>query len=154
MLVFFTDLSFMEFWVRYLALFFLFSLIDTSNGSGWYVFTSQEYLVNAGVTQGSIPGPTIFLLCINELPDDIICDIAISADDTTLYSECDQVSDQWQQLELASELESDLRDTVDWGKKCLVDFNAGKIQLVSFDQSNDTGSIDVKMEGPVLEEEK
>ena len=39
----------------------------------------------------------------------------------------------WQQLELASELESDLRDTVDWGKKWLVDFNAGKTQLVLFD---------------------
>ena len=46
-------------------------------------------------------------------------------------------SDLWQQLELASELESDLRDTVDWGKKwLLVDFNPGKTQLVSFDQSN------------------
>ena len=40
------------------------------------------------------------------------------------------------QLELASELESDLRDTVEWGKKLLVDFNAGKTLLVSFDQSN------------------
>ena len=35
--------------------------------------------------------------------------------------------------ELASELESDLRDTVDWGKKWFVDFNAGKTELVSFD---------------------
>ena len=51
-------------------------------------------------------------------------------DDTTLYSNCDQASDLWQQLELASELESDLRDTVDWGKKWLVDFNAAKTQLV------------------------
>ena len=39
----------------------------------------------------------------------------------------DQASDQWQQLELASELESDLRDFVDWGKKWLVDFSAGRI---------------------------
>ena len=57
----------------------------------------------------------------------------------------------WQQLELASELKSDLRDTVDWDKKWLVDFNAGKTQLVSFDRSNNTGSIDVKMDGSVLE---
>ena len=64
----------------------------------------------------------------------------------------DQASDLWQQLELASELESDLRDTVDWGKKWLVDFNAGKTQLVSFDWSNNNGSIDVKMDGSVLEE--
>ena len=40
---------------------------------------------------------------------------------------------------------------MDWGKKWLVDFNAGKTQLVSFDQSNSNGSIDVKMDGSVLE---
>ena len=70
--------------------------------------SSQEYPVNAGVRQGSILAPTLFLLCINDLPDDVICDIAIYADDTTLFSKCDQASDLWQQLELASELESAL----------------------------------------------
>ena len=41
---------------------------------------------------------------------------------------------------------------MDWGRKWLVDFNAGKTQLVSFDWSNNTGAIDVKMDGSVLEE--
>ena len=113
--------------------------------------SSHEHLVNAGVPQGFILGPIFFLLYINDLPDDVVCDNAIYADDTTLYSNCDQASDLWQQLVFASELESDLRDTVDWGKKWLVDFNAGKTQLVSFDWSNNTGSI-VKMDGSVLEE--
>ena len=72
--------------------------------------SSQEYPVNAGVPQGSIPGPTHFLLYINDLPDDVICGIAIYPDDTTLYSKCDQASDLWQKLELTSELESDLQD--------------------------------------------
>ena len=40
---------------------------------------------------------------------------------------------------------------MDWGKKWLVDFNARKTQLVSFDRSN-IGSIDVKIDGSVLEE--
>ena len=44
----------------------------------------------------------------------ISCNIAIYADDTTLYSRCDQAYNLWQQLELASELESDLRDIVAW----------------------------------------
>ena len=48
--------------------------------------SSQEYPVNTGVPQGSTLGPTLFLLYINDLPDDVICDIAIYTDDTTLYS--------------------------------------------------------------------
>ena len=41
---------------------------------------------------------------------------------------------------------------MDWGKKWLADFNPWKTQLVSFDQSNNNSSIDVKMEGSILEE--
>ena len=41
---------------------------------------------------------------------------------------------------------------VGWGKKWLVDFNAGKTRLVSFDWSNKNGSIDKKMGGSILEE--
>ena len=113
---------------------------------------SQEYPVNAGILQGSIVGPTPFLLYIIGLPDDVICNIAIYTDDTTLYSKCDQVSDMWQQLESASELQSDLWDTAAWGSKWLVDFNAGNTQLVSFDGSNNIDVVDVKMERSVIEE--
>ena len=52
---------------------------------------------------------------------------------------------------MASALKSDVRDTVDWGRKWLVNFNVRKTQLVPFDLSN-PGAIDVKMDGPVLEE--
>ena len=45
------------------------------------------------------------ILYINDLPDDVVCNIAIYADDATLYSKRDQASDMWEQLEL------DLRDT-------------------------------------------
>ena len=104
-----------------------------------------------------IPGPPEGPKCPSDLqlidqPTENLLFATVYVDDTTLYSNCDQASDLWQQLELASELESDLRDTLDWGKKWLVDFNAGKTQLVSFDQSNNNGSLDVKMDGSVLEE--
>ena len=50
--------------------------------------SSQAHPVNAGVPRGSILGLTLSLLYINDLPDDVICNIAMYADDTTLYSKC------------------------------------------------------------------
>ena len=83
----------MEFQVRYLALSIHFSVIDR-----WRLVvldgkSSQQYSINARVPQGSILGPTLFLLYINDLHDDVVSNIAIYADDTTLYSKCDQASD-------------------------------------------------------------
>ena len=65
-----------------------------------------------------------------QYPVNVIFDIDIYADDTILNSKCDHPSDLWQQLELTSNLESDLRDTVDWRKKGLVNFNAGKTGFI------------------------
>ena len=55
--------------------------------------SSQEHPINAAVPQGFIV-PTLFLLYINDLPD-VICKIGVYADDTTLYSMCDQEYDLW-----------------------------------------------------------
>ena len=71
----------------------------------------SEHPVNATIPQGSVLGPKLFLLYTNSLSDDVISNIVIYADDTTLYSKCDQAYDPWQQLELASKLKSDLRNT-------------------------------------------
>ena len=86
--------------------------------------SSQEYPVNTGAPQGPIVRAPLFLLFINGLPDYVICNIAICADDTTLYSKCDQAFDLRQELEMAAELEYNLRDTVAYDRKWLFDFNA------------------------------
>ena len=78
----------MEFHIRYQAWFLLFLsnkwLHVVRDGK-----SSQEYPVKLGVSQGSILGPTLFQLHINDVPDDVICDNAIYSDDTTLYFKCD-----------------------------------------------------------------
>ena len=56
------------------------------------------------------------------------------------------------QLELVSELKPDLLHTIGWGKKQLVDFGYGRYSIDSFDWSNNTGAICVKMDGSVLKE--
>ena len=53
---------------------------------------------------------------------------------------------------MASELESDPREAVNWDRKWLVDFSAGKTHLVSINQCNNSGVINVTMNGSVLEE--
>ena len=68
--------------MEFQALFLLFSVVLHGK-------SSQEYPVNAGVPQDFILAPILFLLYINDLRDNVICNIAIFADDTTLYSKCE-----------------------------------------------------------------
>ena len=74
---------------------------------------SQEYPVNDRVPQGPTLYPAFFLLYINYLSDNVICNIAIYADDTTVYYKYEQASDLCQ-------LEFYVQDTVYWGRKWLV----------------------------------
>ena len=69
-----------------------------------------------------------------------------------LYSNCNLVCDLWEEQKQASEPESDLQDTVDWGRKGFVDFHAGKTQLISFDCPNNCSAIGGTMDGSLLEE--
>ena len=122
MLVFFTNVSLAEFQVRYLVLFPLFSVIDSFER-----FWMENLHKNIQLMLDLLKAPILVLLYINDLPEDVACDISIYADDITLYSKCDQASDLWQQLELDSKLESDLEDTVDWDKKWLLISMLGKL---------------------------
>ena len=138
------------FQVRYLALFLLFSVIGSL---GWFWMGSLHKKIQLMLEFRKAPFLALHFSYYTLMTFLMILSVILLSMLTILLSTLnDQASDLSQQLELASELESDLRDTVDWGKKWLVDSNAGKTHLVSFDRSNNTGSIDVKIDGSVFDE--
>ena len=87
-------LSLIEFQVRCLALFLLCSVVDSFE---WFWMESLHKNIQLMVEFLKAPFLVLhFLLYINDLLHNVTCDIAIYADDTTFYSNCDQASDLWQ----------------------------------------------------------
>ena len=131
MLVLFTNLSLMEFQVRYLALFLLFSVIDSFK---WFWMESLHK--NFQFMLEFLKAP-LFVLHFSYYPLMTfltMLSVILLSMLMTLLSILSVIRHLiWQQLELVSELEFDLRDTVNWGKKRLVDFNTGKTQRGLFD---------------------
>ena len=142
MLVYFTNLSVMEFQVTYLALLLLFYK--------WFWMESHHRNIRSMLDVFKALFLVLHLSCYTLMTFMTMLSVILLSMLIILLYKCDQSSDLWQYLELTSELECDLKDTVDWGKKWLVDFNAGKTQLVLLHQSNNNDSTDVKMNGSVL----
>ena len=114
--------------------------------------TSEANKINAGVPQGSLLGPTLFLIFINDLPSEIVSSVNMYADDTTVY---EQTSKTYKDINLASDLSSDLKKVVKWGKTWLVTFNSSKTKLLSFHHHRGTPSFpSVIMDETTLQEAK
>ena len=76
--------------------------------------------VQAGVPQGSILGPLLFLIYINDIVDDIQANINLFADGTSLSMTVGDPTD------VGSILQSDIDKITDWAQKWLVKFNPAK----------------------------
>ena len=147
MLLFFTDLGLMEFQVKYLALFFYLSVIGSFSWF-WTGSLHKNIQLMLEFLKGSILD---LLFSYYTLMTFLMLSVILLSLLMILLSTLNVIWHLWQQLEF-DQLKTDLQDTVDWGKKWLVGFNAGKTQLVLLGKSNNTGAIDVKMDEYVLVE--
>ena len=113
--------------------------------------TPQEYPVYAFVPQGYVLGPTLLLLFIIDLLDDVICNTVTYADDTTLQSRSNQAFDFLKQLELTFDLESDqLQGEAGVGSGLLISM-LENFNFCFIDWSDKCGTTDVKMNGSNLD---
>ena len=149
MLIFFTNLILIEFQVRYLALLLLFSAIG---GFKWFWMVNPHKNVQLMLEFFKAPFLVLHFSSYTFITLLMKLSVMFLSMLMVLLSILSVNRHQRQQLELASELEFDQQNTMDWAKKQFVDLNSAKNQLVLFEWFNKTGSIDVKMDESPLEE--
>ena len=87
---------------------------------------SQWGQIEAGVPQGSVLGPLLFLIYINDLADVVDCKIKMFADDTCLYITVDNANELENAVQGAEDMNRNLSQVYEWSKKWLVTFNPSK----------------------------
>ena len=149
MLIFLPNLSLMEFQVRYLALFLLFSVID---GFEWLWMGSLHKNIQLMLEFLKAPFLMLQFSYCTLLTFLMMLSVILVSMLTILLSILSVIEHLICGNNLKWLLNLNLIcGTLDPGKKWLVDFNAEKTQLVLFDQANNTSSFDVKMDWSVLE---
>ena len=108
--------------------------------------TSEQLLVTSGVPQGSLLGPMLFLLFVNDLPDTVTSSsrVACYADDTKVLRTINSASD-------CAALQSDLNSLVDWTESSGLLFNKKKCKCQRITRKKNPQVFQYSISGAVLE---
>ena len=87
--------------------------------------------VSSGVPQGSVLGPLLFLIFVNELPEWIVNSMKMFADDTKIWTAIDEVED-------SNSLQADLDQLVRWSEIWLLKFNVAKCKVMHMGHNHPT----------------
>ena len=89
---------------------------------------SQWLEVTSGVPQGSILGPLLFVLYINDIAENIQCKLGVFADDTKIYSIINNMCN-------TMELQCDLDNMQEWCRTWLLKLNLEKCKVMHIGKS-------------------
>ena len=80
---------------------------------------SNTFTLSSGVPQGSVMGPLLFLVYVNDILEQVECNISMFADDTKIYTTVKSIAD-------SQRLQTDLNSLVRWADDWLLRFNVKK----------------------------
>ena len=98
---------------------------------------SEELDVLSGVPQGSVLGPILFLIFINDLPDCTTCPVCLFADDSKVYNRVPRETNGKPELANAhNNLQEDLQRLHEWATKWKMSFNVNKCKVMHIGYDN------------------
>ena len=106
---------------------------------------SQWVHVESGVPQGTVLGPMLFILFINDLPNNIKSPVRLFADDCVLYNTIESQKD-------ADQLQHDLDSLRNWEQQWQMEFNAAKCFVMRISHANTKFKFDYSLGNSILQE--
>nr|VZI34076.1 unnamed protein product [Spirometra erinaceieuropaei] len=106
---------------------------------------SAEVAVKSGVPQGSVLGPTLFLVYVNDCANELNCDVAMFADDIKIWSTIRSEVDE-------ARLQTSLDHLEQWSKDWLLPFNVNKCTFLRVGRTSSPNHTVYRLTGKPLQE--